>query len=277
MTGMKLGLQMWSIHDVCLDKGIVKALEIVKELGFDGFEFALNDRGTVQDLFGLPPAEVRKALVANEVEGIGYHASSARLFENPEPIIRDCLELEVPYVAIGPVFYGDRTPHRTQVELVKKVEKAAKRLKENGIQLQVHCAAYGYLRDHKGRYTVDGMFEDVGLEYLQPEFDTAWMICGGVDPAEYLNKYRGYVDLLHFKDYRPLPAEDDSEYVLVRHDTVNDYGFGCAVGENGVLDLPSVLRAAADAGTKWAIAELWNEPESLENARISAQNMLKYL
>lgn len=274
---MKLGLQMWSIHDVCLKEGIVRALEIVRDLGYEGFEFALNSRGTVEEVFGISPAEVKRALDANNVEGIGYHASSAKLFDNPDPIIRDCHELDVAYVGIGPAFYADRTPRRTQIELTKKVEKTAKRLKENGIQLQIHCAAYGYLRDYKGRYTVDGMFEDIGLDYLQPQFDTAWMICGGVDPVEYLAKYKGYVDLVHFKDYRPLPPEDDSDYVLVRHDTINDYDYGCAVGDGGVLDLAEVVPGAAVAGTKWAVAELWNEANSLENARISAQNLRRYL
>ncbi|KIL40502.1 hypothetical protein SD70_13110 [Gordoniibacillus kamchatkensis] len=277
MGKMKLGLQMWSIHDVCMKEGICKAIEIVKELGYDGFEFAINDRGTVEELFGVKPAEVKKALQANDVKGIGYHASSRLLFENPDPILKECVELEIPYAAIGPAFYGDRTPHKKQIEIIKKVEKAAKIFKSNGVQLQVHCAAYGYLHDYKGRYTVDGMFEDVGLEYLQPEFDTAWMICGGVDPAEYLHKYKGYVDILHFKDYRPLSKDEDSEYILVRHDTVNDYHFGCAVGDSGVLDIAPIVRAAEECGTKWAVTELWNEPDSLENARISAQNLKKYL
>lgn len=277
MGKMNLGLQMWSIHDICVKEGIVNALEIVKSLGYDGFEFAINNRGTVEELFGVKPSEVKKALDSNGVKGIGYHTSSSILFENPDPIIRDCVELEIPYAAIGPVFFGDRTPHKEQKELIKKVESVAKLLKGNGIQLQVHCAAYGYLRDYKGRYTSEGMFEDVGLEYLQPEFDTAWMICGGVDPVEYLQKYKGYVDILHFKDYRPLSAEEDSEYILVRHDTVNDYKLGCAVGDNGVLDLAPIMKAAEECGTKWVVTELWNEPNSLENARISAQNLKKFL
>lgn len=277
MSNMKLGLQMWSIHNVCVQEGIIKALEIVREMGYEGFEFAINNRGTVEELFGVKATEVKKALDANGIQGIGYHTSLSKLAEDPDPILKDLLELEIPYAAIGPAFYGDRTPNQTQKDLIQKVQNAAKLLKSNGVQLQVHCAAYGFLRDYKGRYTSEGMFEDVGLDYLQPEFDTAWLICSGLDPAEYLHKYKGYVDILHFKDYRPLSAEQDSDYILVRHDTVNDYQLGCAVGDNGVLDLAPIIKAAVESGTKWAVTELWNEPDSLENAKLSAYHLKKHL
>ncbi|MFR6332892.1 MAG: hypothetical protein ACLUOI_31730 [Eisenbergiella sp.] len=97
----------------------------------------------------------------------------------------------MPYAAIAPIFYGDRTPFEEQRRLYKETVRLSRLFKENGIQLQVHCAAFGFLKDYKGRNTVEGMFEECSLEYLQPEFDTAWMICSEIDPHEYLAK-QGY-------------------------------------------------------------------------------------
>ena len=54
---------------------------------------------------------------------------------------------------------------------------------------------YGYLHDYKGRPTYQGMIEEAGIDLIQPEFDTAWMICSGNDPIELLKKYRGHVDI----------------------------------------------------------------------------------
>jgi len=83
------------------------------------------------------------------------------------------------------------------------------------------------------------------------------------------------VDILHFKDYHPVPY--DTEYILVRHNEVCDHHRGCAVGDNGVQDVASIVAAAEECGTKWVLTELWNEENSLENARISAENIKKYL
>ncbi len=134
---------------------------------------------------------------------------------------------------------------------------------------------YGYLHDYKGRPTYQGMIEEAGIDLIQPEFDTAWMICSGNDPIELLKKYRGHVDILHFKDYHPVPY--DTEYILVRHNEVCDHHRGCAVGTTAYRMWPLSWRRPRSAEPKWVLTELWNEENSLENARISAENIKKYL
>lgn len=275
MSDRKIGIQMWSINDICLKEGLPRAFQLVSALGYQGFEFALGDCATLKEKCGMDPADVRKAAQEAGIELIGTHLSFDRLMEDPAPILEECKALGLPYAAIGPAFWGDRTPFAEQKEIYAQVRRLAELFRENGIQLQVHCSAFGYLRDYCGRHVVDGMFEEAGLENLQPEFDTAWMICGGVIPAVYLKKYSGFVDMLHFKDFHP-PMED-SDYVMVRHNEVNEHNRGCAVGENGIQDLRSILEAAKAAQTKWVIVELWNEEDSLKNAEISIANLKKYL
>lgn len=275
MGNMKLGLQMWSIHNVCVEKGMDEALRLSSEMGYKGFEFALGDCATLKERVGAEPAEVKKALNAYGIQAIGSHISWEQLLENPDPVLKDCTDFEVPYAAIAPVFYGDRTPFEDQRAAYKKLVEISRLFKSNGIQLQVHCAAFGFLRDYKGRYTVAGMFEECGLEYLQPEFDTAWLICSEIDPHEYLMKYKNFVDILHLKDYHAIP--EHSPYVLVRHNTICDHGYGCGVGENGVQDVGDIIKTAEAAGTKWIVTELWNEPNALERAKASAELIKKYL
>ena len=38
-----------------------------------------------------------------------------------------------------------------------------------------------------------------------------------------------------------------------------------------------IIKTAEKAGTKWIVTELWNEKNSLENARSSADLIKKYL
>ena len=279
MKDMKLGIQMWSIYDVCMREGFPKVFELLHDMGYQGMEFCLNSDATLRAKFdgNIDLREVIHAARDNDIKLIGTHLSMERLLEDPAPILDECLELGLPCAAIGPAFYADRTPIRDQQEMYGHVVRFAQMFKQAGIQLQVHCSAFGYLRDYRGRRVVDAMFEEAGLENLQPEFDTAWMICGGVIPTEYLKKYRDYVDYLHFKDFHP-PLED-SDYILVRHNAVADHYMerGTAVGLDGIQDLGAIISTARECSTKWLIVELWNEPDSLENAEISINNLKAHM
>ena len=133
MSDMKLGLQMWSIHDVCIEKGMPEALCLIREMGYEGFEFALGDCATLEERCGAKPAEVKKALQEYGVKAIGSHISFERLLEDPDPVLKDCVEYEVPYAAIAPIFYGDRTPFEEQRRLYKETVRLSRLFKENGI------------------------------------------------------------------------------------------------------------------------------------------------
>jgi len=275
MSQMKLGLQMWSVHDICVEKGIPETLRLISEMGYEGFEFALGDSITLKERCGADITEVKAALKEYGVKAIGSHVSFDGLMDNPIPILEECLQLELPYAGIGPIFCADRATYDEQKRLYEKLVPISRLFQSNGIQLQVHCAVFGYLHDYKGRPTMEGMIEECGVEYLQPEFDTAWMICSGADPKKCLSKYKNHVDVLHFKDFHPLP--EHSEYILVDHNTIGDEGYGCAVGDNGVQNVAQIIKIAQECGTKWIVTELWNEKKSLKNAQLSANLLKKFL
>ena len=269
---MKLGLQMWSINDVCLQQGMRRAMEQIAPMGYQGFEFALGRYPTLWEMTRERPADVAQAMKDNGVEPIGIHIGLNHILERTAEVIDEMHALGVPYAGIAPAFYGDREPHPRQKALYADVVRAAKLLKAEDIQMQVHCAVFGYLLDYKERPTSLGMIEEAGIDLLQPEFDTAWVICSGLDPAELLRMYKGHTDVLHFKDYHPCFTP--SPYILVDHNTIGDYGYGCAVGDNGVQDVKTIVDAAREAEVKWVVTELWNEENALENAAISAKNIL---
>lgn len=120
MSDMKLGLQMWSIHDVCIEKGMPEALCLIREMGYEGFEFALGDCATLEERCGAKPAEVKKALQEYGVKAIGSHISFERLLEDPDPVLKDCVEYEVPYAAIAPIFTETGHPLKNSAGFIRK-------------------------------------------------------------------------------------------------------------------------------------------------------------
>lgn len=276
-TNLKLGLQMWSIHNIFVNEGFEYAFKKMAEMGYQGIEFAMGGSATLSERVGyeVDPKEVRKMMDYYGIEAFGNHIAMDELLKNPKKVLEENQILGISYAATGPAFEGDRLPMRDQIKKYEDCTKAAKLCKENGIQFQVHCAVYGYLHDYKGRMTWEGMIEEVGSDLLQPEFDTAWVLCSGCDIPSLMNKYKGNVGVLHLKDYKPV--QYDTEYILVRHNEICDHKGGCAVGDKGVLDVEQAVKSAKENGSEWVVTELWNEANCLENARISADNIKKYL
>ena len=79
-------------------------IKAFREMGYEGFEFALNDCATLKERCGSDPAEVKAALKAYDIQAIGSHISWESLLENPDPVLNDCLLYDVPYAAIALYF-----------------------------------------------------------------------------------------------------------------------------------------------------------------------------
>lgn len=270
---MQFGIQDCSLGPVRERYGLLGSFEQLRKNGFEGVEFAVWNK-TLKEMHGIDAKDIRLAMDDAGMKAIGIHVDLDRLDEDPTAAIEECHALGIEYAAVCPAFYGDRTPYAEQKALYEKVTRVAKKLKENGIQFQTHCAALGYLLDYKGRCVVEGMMEEAGLDLLQPEFDTAWMVCGGVDPATYIRKYAGYVDLIHMKDF--LPQLPDTPYIMVRHNTVCDEQLGCVIGQ-GIVNIPEVIQAAGESGTKWLIGEFWDGDGVLEEARLGLEYMKQFV
>jgi len=269
---MRFGIQDCSLRPVREKYGLFGSFAALSKAGFEGIEFAVWDK-TLKEMHHVEAAEIRRAMDDAGMTSIGIHVDLDRLDTDPGTTIEECHVLDIKYAAVCPAFYGDRTPFNEQKRIYEKVVRVARMMKENGIQFQVHCAALGYLTDYQGRCVCEGMIEEAGPDLLQAEFDTAWMMCGGVDPAGYIRKYAGYVDLIHMKDFKCMP---ETPYILVRHNTVVDEQLGCAVGE-GMLDVPGVIKAAGESGTKWLIGEFWDGDGVMDEACRSLANMKKYV
>lgn len=275
MTKMKLGIQLWSIHDVCMKQGFDRAFAAIREQGYEGVEFALASDASIPEHYNTTMEEIKKALSNNGIKAVGVHTAFEQVLKNPDAILEECLELELPYIAVFPELYPDRTPFDRQKKAIEQTGKLAWLFKGAGIQPQVHCSAFTYMKDYKGRHMNEGYIEELGIERLQPEFDTAWMIVGGAEPIGWFKKYAGHIDIVHLKDFHP-PMEN-SDYILVRHNTITEQNRGCAVGDQGVQDVESIVKTVGECGGNWILTELWNEPNSMENAKISAQNIMPHL
>ena len=74
---------------------------------------------------------------------------------------------------------------------------------------------------------------------MQGEIDTHWIVAGGGDPVMWIDKLRGRMDLIHFKDF----GIDASGNRVFKE-----------IGE-GNLNWPAILKACERNNIRWYIVE----------------------
>ncbi|WP_299286112.1 sugar phosphate isomerase/epimerase [uncultured Tateyamaria sp.] len=119
------------------------------------------------------------------------------------------------------------------------LEEVQKRLAEDGIALAYHNHDFECVAMADGTMPIDLILEAAPSVYL--EYDPAWAVRAGADPAETITKHGGRILCAHLKDIAPEgEAEDEDGWADVGH---------------GTMDWPGLFGALKSAGTRHFIME----------------------
>lgn len=217
---MKLAVQLYTLrHDYSNGEEFLKILEKVKEIGFDGVEFA--------GYAGLEPEVIKNKLDELGLTAVGCHMGIENYTpENIENSIKLGKTLGMKYMGVG------GAPHTTKEEvdeLVKVYSEANKIGEKDGIKFYYHNHTEEFENEIDGKLIMDKIAEGAWLE-----IDTYWSFEGGADNYKYITENKDKIILLHIKDgidRKPM-----------------------ALGE-GNNDLLSVFKAAKETGIEWLILE----------------------
>lgn len=108
----------------------------------------------------------------------------------------------------------------------------------------------------EGQYALDLLYDRVPAALLQTEIDTCWVNVAGEDPAAYVKKYAGRAPLVHLKDFvlkgrKPAHMYDLIGLEEVRIPSEEEGDFAYRPLGQGMQDVPSILAALEQTGTKW--------------------------
>ncbi len=258
-----IALQLYSVRDD-MERDFEGTLRKVKEMGYEGVEFA--------GLFGHDAKTVRVMCDEIGLIPISAHVPFADMIEDPS-LLEVYAEIGCKFVVI-PYLTEEYRPGSPRFnEVIEGARKLGEKANELGMILAYHNHDFEFTKIG-GEYAIDILYREVPESLLQAEFDTCWVRVGGEDPAAYVRKYAGRVDILHLKDYDGSKSEN--MYALIgideneKKDTHGKFEFrpvGC-----GVQDFPEILKAAEESGTKWIVVEQDNpsmDLSALECARLS--------
>lgn len=215
---MKFAVQMYSLRGQCkTPEELLTTLEKVKEIGYEGVEFA--------GCQGLEANVLKKKCDALGLAVVGTHNNPVELFERLEETITYDKALGCGNIVLA------WAPTETEEEvsgLVERLRAASEQAAKQGIRVLYH----NHTQELKAMDGVNPL-DRIKTACLL-ELDTYWSFYAGIDTPRYLRENRERIGLIHLKDGRG--------------------GTPCAIGE-GENDIPAILRAAGEIDTEWIVVE----------------------
>ena len=243
---LPVALQLYSVRGD-MEKDMLGTLRAVKEMGYEGVEFA--------GLFGRVPADIRAMLDEIGLTAISAHVPFVEMMADPHKVFTDYKTIGCEYAAIP--YLGDANrpggaEFDTTLENIRFLGGIAR---EHGITLLYHNHDFEFIK-LDGVYGLDVMYNTVPADLLKTQLDTCWVNVGGEDPAAYIRKYAGRVPVIHLKDFYGERSEDMYELIgMEKKAPTRPANFEYRPIGYGVQNFPSILAAAEEAGAAWVVVE----------------------
>lgn len=207
---------------------------------------------------------------AQILEESGLKTSSIHeLYEDidgdPERIANKAKGLGCRYVACGLSRYTVWEDESSLRELTEGLNRLGRYLKERGLCLLYHNHNMEFAK-YDGKHTaLEYIFSHTDPDLVGAELDAYWVHLSGSTPETWCGKLQGRLKAIHLKDLGVSGLSTPEKYI--KTPSVMPLGYGN-------LDLPGIVKAAAEAGCEWFIVEThtgWIDQDSLLTAKVSYQ------
>ncbi|MDN3690456.1 sugar phosphate isomerase/epimerase [Cyclobacterium jeungdonense] len=224
------GMVSYTYRD-SFSKDVSATLDTLQAMGIKDMEFS--------NLFGKTAAELRKLLDERDMYCSSFGVGYADLVNKTQEVAENAKTLGAKFVRVAWI------PHEAPFDLadaeraIADFNKAGKILEEeHDLTFCYHNHGYEFYPYEDGTL-FDYLMDQTDPEYVSYEIDILWTFFPGVDPAALINKYPDRFKLMHLKDLKKGVEGNMSGGTPKENDVV--------LG-TGQLDLPSILKAAKEAG-----------------------------
>jgi len=226
---MKIGAQLYTVREFTqTTKDFAGTIKKVADMGYNCVQVS----GIGAEITATEIAEICKA---HNVEVAITHTAPDRIKNETAQVIQDHITMGVKYIGVGAVPWGTRLTKEGYTDFVKDFTPAAKAIKEAGLQFMYHNHDFEFAK-FDGKLAMDFLVEnlpDTGFT-----LDTYWVQLGGGDPAWWIKKLTGRVDVIHIKD---LVIVDGTPHMAEIFE--------------GNLNWNAIFESCKTAGVKYAMVE----------------------
>ena len=244
---LPVAVQVYSVRDDA-KADLRGTLEKIKEMGYDGVEFA--------GLYGNSPEDIKKMCDEVGLVPISAHVPYLDMMGAPKGILSKYAAIGCKFVAVPYLTPDYRPGTECFPEVIENVKTLGKAAKELGIQLLYHNHDFEFMK-LDGKYALDILYDEVPEEYLKTELDVCWVNVGGEVPAEYIRKYAGRTPVVHLKDFVGEKSENMYELIGIKTEAApaRPSNFELRPVGSGCQDFPAILKAAEESGAEWVVVE----------------------
>ena len=253
-----VAIQVYSVRDYA-EKDLFGTLKELKRMGYDGVEFA--------GLYGYEPAQIKKWCDSLGLAPISAHVPLAEMLADVDKVIADYKAVGCEYIVVPYVTEERRPGGEKFYQMVDEIRAIGEKCKAAGLTLLYHNHDFEFKKLESGEYGLDYLYSNVPADLLQTELDECWVKYSGLNPAEYLLKYSGRSPVVHLKDFHIEGEMEGDPYALIglnEGEEKKSSAFEFRPLGKGVQDIPSIIEAAHQAGSKWLIVEQDNPSMGLE-------------
>ena len=267
MYDFPIAIQLYSIRDD-MAADFEGTLKKVKKLGYDGVEFA--------GLYDKTAAEVKKLCDEIGLVPISAHVPYGELLKGEETF-KTYAEIGCKYVVIPWIGAEYLAGGEKNAEFNENVKKFGELANANGMKLGYHNHDFEFQKAD-GEYKLDRLYGDVSADLLSTQLDTCWVNVGGENPADYIRKYNGRIEIIHLKDF--VGSKSENMYGLIGTDgkeaPKEATKFELRPVGSGVQNFPAILDACKEVNAKWVIVE--QDSPSMDKTPLEcAETSINYL
>jgi sugar phosphate isomerase/epimerase len=240
-----LSIQLYTLRSL---GELDRILDTVKQAGYKHVETVGSQLDDAEN--------VRTKLDGRGLKVSSSHVCLAALRERPDVVVQACRTL-----GFDQLFMPAVPPEQRQSDapfwraLGSELGEIAERMRGQGIAFGYHNHHWELAPKEGAKTALELIFEEAAGSPLAWQVDIAWLVRGGADPKEWMQRYRDRVVSAHVKDIAPQGRNEDQD--------------GWADIGAGVLDWRDLWQATRAAGARWMVVEHDKPADPAETAHAS--------
>ncbi len=185
-----IGVQLYTVRAE-MAQGVEATLERVAAIGYDEVEFA--------GYFGHAPAEIRDMLARTGLRSPATHIGPDFEADAWARILDDANEIGHQSVVVASIPQAMRSDLDSWRQTAAVMTDAGERARAAGLAYAYHNHDFEF-EEMEGRVAFDVFCEESDADLVSIELDLFWIIHGGADPIEFINRWPGRIPMVHVKD-----------------------------------------------------------------------------
>lgn len=225
----QLAAQMYTLREFTKTPAdIATTLTKVKKMGYDAIQSSA--------MGPIDPMELAKILKNEGLACVATHISLDKMRDQSQQVIEEHKMWGCKYTAVGG-FFPKEPKTADWTGFAKTYSEVAAKYEGSGVSIGYHNHSHELVK-FDGKPALQILIEQCSPK-IWFEIDTYWLVAGGGDPVEWINKVKGRIPCVHYKDMGVKP--DRTQLML-------------EIGE-GNLNWPAINKVCKDAGVEWYIVE----------------------